>query len=148
MRRQRGSTLFELLTVLALVSVVAAIAVPSAAGVRRQFAAAAAAGRLALALRCAQAQAQARLCAVRVVVGPDGDYCLTEVADGTERQVAHGELGADVSSNYPAGTLEFGPRGWPSLPGAASPRAGRFVVGGAASGHTVIVQLSGCVRCV
>ena len=59
MSRQRGSTLFELVTILAIGAVLCAIAVPGVRAVRGVFAADAAAERLALVLRDAQARAQA-----------------------------------------------------------------------------------------
>ena len=71
-----------------------------------------------------------------------GDYTVTGAHGAV---VMTGGLGADVSSTYPGGALEFGPRGWAGLPGSSSPRAGHFSVAG--SSRTVVVQLSGCVRC-
>jgi len=144
--RQHGSTLLELVTILAISAVLCAIAVPGVGAVRSAFAADAAADRLALVLRDAQARAQAHGVAVRVSVAGDGRYSVCEVGPSGERLVAGGELGADVESNYPQGTLEFGAAGWPTLPGRTSPRAGHFTIG-ATAGRTVVVQLGGCVRC-
>jgi len=145
--RQHGSTLLELVTILAISGVLCAIAVPGVAAVRSVFAADAAADRLALVLRDAQARAQARAAAVRVSVAGDGSYAVCDIGASGERPVARGELGADVASNYPQGTLEFGAAGWPTLPGGASPRAGHFDVGTPGAGHVVVVQMGGCVRC-
>jgi len=145
--RQRGSTLFELVTILAIGAVLCAIAVPGVRAVRGVFAADAAAERLALVLRDAQARAQAHGAAVRVSVAGDGRYSVCDISPSGERSVARGELGAAVDSNYPQGTLEFGAAGWPTLPGGASPRAGHFTIGAATAGRTVVVQLGGCVRC-
>jgi Tfp pilus assembly protein FimT len=145
--RQHGSTLFELVTILAIGAVLCVIAMPGVAAVRSVFAADAAAERLALVLRDAQARAQAHGAAVRVSVAGDGGYSVRDVLPSGDRPVLRGELGADVTSNYPQGTLEFGAAGWPALPGDASPRAGHFSIGTATAGHVVVVQLGGCVRC-
>jgi prepilin-type N-terminal cleavage/methylation domain-containing protein len=150
MRRQGGTTLLELLTVIAIISILVAVAVPGTAAARRAFVGRAAARRLALVLRAAQARAQARMCIVRVSIDGDGGYLVLDVpadqdADGAS--VAAGELGAAVHTNYPCGTVEFGPRGWPCLPGASSPRAGSFTIGSGSGDPDVVVQLGGCVRC-
>ena len=147
MSRQHGSTLLELVTILAISAVLCAIAVPGVAAVRSVFAADAAAERLALVLRTAQARAQAHGAAVRVSVAGDGRYSVCDVGAFGERAVARGELGADVVSNYPQGALEFGAAGWPTLPGGASPRAGHFTIGASTAGRAVVVQMGGCVRC-
>jgi Tfp pilus assembly protein FimT len=140
--RQRGTTMFELVTVLAVVAVLAAVGVPGAAKVHAAVSGAQAARRLALVLRAAQARAQCTGDRVRVEVDPGGDYLAAGASSGV---VAEGSLGAGVSSTYPGGVLEFTSRGWAGLPGASSPRAGHFTVDGTA--HSVVVQLSGCVRC-
>jgi len=145
--RQHGSTLLELVTILAISAILCAIAVPGVAAVRSVFAAGAAEDRLALVLRDAQARAQAYGAAVRVSVAGDGCYSVCDVGPSGERPVTRGELGADVASNYPQGALEFGATGWPTLPGGASPRAGHFTIGASTAGHVVVVQLGGCVRC-
>lgn len=147
MSRQRGSTLLELVAILAISAVLCAVAVPGVAAVRSVFAADAAAERLALVLRTAQARAQAHGAAVRVSVAGDGCYSVCDVGASGERPVARGELGADIATNYPQGTLEFGAAGWPTLPGGGSPRAGHFTIGAASAGRVVVVQLGGCVRC-
>jgi prepilin-type N-terminal cleavage/methylation domain-containing protein len=142
--RQRGSTLFELVTVMAVVAIFAAVAVPSAAHVGSVVSRAEGARRLALVLRAAQAEAESRGTTVQVEVGASGDY---EVSAG-EARLMSGRLGAPVTSTYPGGLIEFSERGWASLPGSGSPRAGHFTVVGAGGTTTVTVQLSGCVRCV
>ena len=139
-----GSTLFELLTVLAVASVLAAVTVPGAAGVRSAFAGAEGARSLALVLRAAQAEAQSRSGPVRVEVGAGGDYTVTDAGGDL---VMSGRLGTRVTSTYPGGVLEFTERGWARVPGSSSPRAGHFDLAGATSSATVVVQLSGCVRC-
>jgi prepilin-type N-terminal cleavage/methylation domain-containing protein len=143
MSRQRGSTLFELVTVMAVVGIFAGIAVPSAAHVGSVVSSAEGARRLALVLRVAQAEAQSRSASVRVEVDASGWYL---VAFGQEPLMS-GRLGARVTSTYPNGVIEFSGRGWACLPGSASPRAGHFSVEGVTTVGTVTVQLSGCVRC-
>jgi type II secretory pathway pseudopilin PulG len=144
MKRQAGTTMFELITVICMVGIFAAIAVPGAAHVRSTVSSAEGARRLALVLRASQAEAQSRWAAVSVEVASDGDYTVT----GPEgQQIMSGRLGAAVTSNYPGGVIEFTERGWARLPGASSPRAGHFSIAGASGSATVVVQLSGCVRC-
>jgi Tfp pilus assembly protein FimT len=145
--RQHGATLLELVTILAISAVLCAIAVPGLAAVRSIVAADAAAERLALVLRTAQARAQARGAAVRVSVAGDGSYSVCDVRPSGDHALSRGQLGADVDSNYPQGTLEFAAAGWPKLPGSSSPRAGHFTIGAATAGRAVVVQLGGCVRC-
>jgi Tfp pilus assembly protein FimT len=142
MHRQSGTTILELLTVLAVLAVLSGVVVPGAARVRAAISSGEAAGRLALVLRAAQARAQSSGAPVRVEVSADGAYV---VRMGSACTLASGSLGAGVSSTYPGGVLEFGERGWAGLPGSSSPRAGHFDVAG--SSRTVVVQLSGCVRC-
>jgi prepilin-type N-terminal cleavage/methylation domain-containing protein len=141
---KRGSTLFELVTVMAVVAIFAAVAVPGAAHVRSSVSAGQGARRLALVLRAAQAESQSRFERVRVHVSAGGDYTVTGAHAGL---LMSGELGTAVESTYPDGELEFSERGWAALPGSASPRAGHFTLTGAASSSVVTVQLSGCVRC-
>lgn len=142
MRAQRGTTMLELVTVLAVVAVLAAVVVPGAAKVRSMVSGAEGARRLALVLRTAQAQARSSGGPVRVVVGSTGDFTVTGASGAV---IMSGGLGAGVSSTYPGGALEFGVRGWAGLPGSSTPRAGHFSIAG--STRTVVVQLSGCVRC-
>jgi type II secretory pathway pseudopilin PulG len=145
--RQHGSTLLELVVLLAISAILSAVAVPGVAAVRGVFAADAAAGRLALVLRDAQARAQARGAVVRVSVAADGSYSVCDVGAPGERPVLRGDLGADVTSNYPQGIVEFGAAGWPTLSGGGSPRAGHFTIGAVTAGRQIIIQMGGCVRC-
>lgn len=148
MHRQTGTTLLELLTVIAIMGILAGVAVPGVVATKGAFAGDAGARKLALVLRAAQARAQARGHIVRVSVAGDGRYVVLDMpAGGAAAPVAAGDLGAGVRTNYPGGTLEFGPRGWPCLPGLSSPRAGSFTLGGGSGGSDVVVQLAGCVRC-
>jgi prepilin-type N-terminal cleavage/methylation domain-containing protein len=142
MQAQRGTTMLELVAVLAVVAVLAAVAVPGAARVRSVVAGAEGARRLALVLRTAQAQARSAGAPVRVEVSSGGDYTVTGASGSV---IMSGGVGVGVTSTYPGGALEFGARGWAGLPGSSSPRAGHFSIAG--SSRTVVVQLSGCVRC-
>jgi prepilin-type N-terminal cleavage/methylation domain-containing protein len=145
MRRQQGTTMFELLAVMVVLGVLGAIAVPSASRVGSSVAGSQGARRLALVLRVAQADAQSNGSAVKVVVGSDGDYLVTRA--GGEPVMA-GRLCAAVSSTYPSQALEFTEKGWACVPGGTSPRAGHFTVSGGGHSGKVVVQLSGCVRCL
>ena len=142
MRRQSGTTMFELVTVIAVVGILAAVAVPGAAHVGAAVSGAEGARRLALVLRAAQAEAQSRSASIRVEVDAGGAYTVTGPLGD---QVMSGRLEAPVVSTYPGGVLEFTERGWARVPGSSSPRAGHFSIAGASG--TVVVQLSGCVRC-
>jgi prepilin-type N-terminal cleavage/methylation domain-containing protein len=142
MQTQRGTTMLELMAVLAVVAVLAAVTIPGAARVRSAVSGAQGARRLALVLRTAQAQARSSGEPVRVEVSPAGDYQVTRSSGVV---IMSGGIGASVSSTYPGGALEFAARGWAGLPGSSSPRAGHFSIAGSA--RTVVLQLSGCVRC-
>lgn len=135
--------MLEVVAAMAVVAVFAAIAVPSAARVGMSVSGAEAARRLALVLRAAQAEAQSRGGRVLVEVGSCGDYAVTAAGD----RIMSGSLGVTVHSTYPSGALEFSERGWACLPGSSSPRAGHFTLAGVTAARTVVVQLSGCVRC-
>ena len=129
MRGRDGSTLFELLTVLAVAGVLAAVAVPGAARVRSTFAGAEGARRLALVLRAAQAEAQSRSgpCARR------GGRRRRLHGDRRLRRPRHERPAGRtrVTSTYPGGVLEFTRAGMGADPGSSSPRAGHFGIAGA-----------------
>jgi prepilin-type N-terminal cleavage/methylation domain-containing protein len=145
--QSRGFTAVELVVVCAVMGVLCSIAVPSAVGTRRALGADAGARHLALVLREAQARAQASGARTAVQVAPDGSYEVAETGEDGWRVTERGELLAAVSTNYPGGRVEFGRPGWPLLPGASTPRAGSFVLGAAPRTRTIVVQLTGCVRC-
>ncbi len=145
--RGAGVTLVELVVVLSVSALLCTVAVPGVVHARRTLRAADAAARLALVLRTAQVRAQAQGVPVRVEVEASGRFRVVEAGSPQER-VADGHLGAAVASNYPDGTVEFGPGGLPTVVGGVSPRAGHFAIGAGASIRNVIVQLGGCVRCV
>lgn len=144
---RRGFTAVEFLVVCAVIGVFCAVAVPSAVGTRRALGADAGARHLALVLRAAQARAQSGDARTAVQVAGDGSYLVAEARDGAWRVTERGDLLASVTTNYPSGRVEFGRAGWPLLSGTATPRAGSFVLGGGTRARTVVVQLTGCVRC-
>lgn len=148
-RSSKGITLIELAVTLAIIGIIAAISAPSVTALRGSLLQDGGARRLALILRAAQARAQAQETLVRVTVSADGAYTVATVADATRppallRPVDAGHLEVRVTSNYPQGSIEFGPQGWPRAAGSPSPRAGTFMVG---DRRRVIVQLGGCIRC-
>ena len=144
---QSGTTLMELVVVLAVAAILAAVAVPGVGTARRVVAGAAGVQELALLLRWAQAQAQSCGTPVRVVLTDGGRYNVTQQGAESASTIATGDLGVDVWSNFPLGAVEFVARGWPCLPGSDVPRAGRFRVAGGGLHREVVVQLGGCIRC-
>ena len=146
-RGSQGVTLVELVVVLSVSAVLCCVAVPGVATARRSFRAADAAGRLSLVLRDAQARAQASGTPVRVSVDASGRFSVF-TAGGTLVRTGGGDLGAAVVSNYPGGTVEFGPAGLPTVAGGVSPRAGHFEIDAGVVARSVVLQLGGCVRCV
>ena len=117
----------ELMVVLAVLAILAAVTVPSAADVQADAAARAAAQRLALVLRAAQARAWADRLAVEVHVDADGSYEVVERAPAGPVLLEHGSTGARSTTNYPLGGVEFGSAGWPCSLVTHLPRAGSFV---------------------
>jgi type II secretory pathway pseudopilin PulG len=143
-RPNNGASLLELVTVLAVITILAAVAVPGAASAGRSLAGADAAQRLALVLRAAQAQAQACSCRVDVSLAAGGGYQVRRAPDG--RLADQGDLGVAPDSNYSADGVSFNAAGTPCILGTSTARAGNFSFGQAA-GHTVVLQLGGCIRC-
>lgn len=143
----RGFTAIECVVVCAVMGVLCSIAVPSAVGTRRALGADAGARHLALVLREAQARAQSGGARTAVQVAPDGSYQVAEAGDDGWRVTERGDLLSAVATNYPGGRVEFGRAGWPLLAGTVTPRAGSFVLGSAGRSRTVVLQLTGCVRC-
>ena len=146
-RARRGFTAIECIVVCAVIGVLCSIAVPSAVGTRRALGASVGARHLVLVLREAQARAQASGARTAVQVAPDGSYEAAELCDGAWRVTERGGLLAAATTNYPGGRVEFGRSGWPLTPGTTTPRAGSFVLGTEPRTCTVVVQLTGCVRC-
>ena len=144
-RAQRGFTLVELLTALAVMAMTASITVP-VFGAPRRLAAADAAASFAVVLRHAQAEAQADACRLRVELTADGGGSRWSAwhRDAVIEQT--GEFGgARCSTNYPAGSVDFGAAGWPLAVGTGTPRAGTFHFS-PGSGHSVVVQMAGRIR--
>ena len=146
-RGHGGFTAVELVVVCAIMGVFCSMAVPSAVATRRALGADAGARHLALVLREAQARAQSTGARTAVQVAPDGSYEVAENAEGGWRVTERGDLLSAVATNYPSGRVEFGHAGWPLLSGTVTPRAGSFVFGSSRRTRTVVVQLTGCVRC-
>lgn len=143
----RGVTAIELVVVCAIMGVFCAVAVPSAVGTRRALGVDAGARHLTLLLREAQARAQSTGARTAVEVAPDGAYVVVESSPDGWRTTARGVLPSAVATNYPLGRVEFAPAGWPLLAGTATPRAGSFVLGKDGHTRTIVLQLTGCVRC-
>lgn len=146
--RRAGFTMVELLVVIVVLGVLAAIVVPAASVVHAQASASSAAGDLAVVLRWAQARAQVRAVHVRVTVAADGSYSVSDQTGGEGCVCRQGSLGACAcSSNYPGSAVEFSPAGWPAAAGSSVPRAGSFVFTRGKATSRVVLQLTGCVRC-
>ena len=141
--------LFELLAVFMVLATLCAVAVPLVAPVRRHVAAADAACRFALVLRYVQAVAQAEQCRLRVRLTDGGaGYVVERVEDAAcVVQERSSFCGARGSSNYPADAVDFGGSGWPLSQGTSTPRAGTFTFGSGSAVHSVVVQLTGRVKC-
>ena len=144
-RVQRGFTLVELLTCLAVMAITATITVPVFAAPARLAAADAALSFTAV-LRHAQAEAQSSGCRVRVALTADGSgYSVIQMGavDLTEQTGSFG--GARCSTNYPEGAVDFGTSGWPLASGTGTPRAGTFHFS-PGSARSVVVQMAGHIR--
>ena len=148
-RRRGGFTVVELLVMIAVLGLLAAVTVPTAAMVHGQASVPSAAGDLAVVLRWAQARAQVRVEHVRVTVAGDSSYVVSDQAGSEWRICRQGRLGACAcSSNYPGSAVEFLPAGWPASAGSSVPRAGSFIFAWGDESARVTVQLTGCVRCL
>jgi prepilin-type N-terminal cleavage/methylation domain-containing protein len=141
-----GFTVIELMVTLAVLSVIAAVTVPSAAHVQAGAAARAAAQRLALVLRAAQAQACADGVPVEVLVDADGAYEVAESALEGRVLLERGVTGARSATNYPGGGVEFSAGGWPCSLMTHVPRAGSFTFSAGFAAHSVTLQMGGRIR--
>ena len=150
MREQQGSTLFELLAVVAITGILAAIVVPGAGTVRRALSGPAGARELALVLRAAQARAQARATTVQVAVAGDGSYTVRDLQTGTPGRRSRRSRSPAASlapmweATTPMASSSSGARDGPVCPAPQALAPGPSSVGG---DHRVVVQLAGCVRC-
>lgn len=144
-RAQRGFTLVELLTALAVMAITASITVP-VFGAPSRLAAADAAASFAVVLRHAQAEAQTDACRLRVALTADGSgYSVVRVANPELIEQTGEFCGARCSTNYPGGSVDFGPAGWPLAVGTGTPRAGTFHFS-PGSDRSVVVQMAGRIH--
>jgi prepilin-type N-terminal cleavage/methylation domain-containing protein len=141
-----GFTAVELMVTLAVLGILAAVTVPSAARVHGDAAARGGAQRLALVLRSAQAQACADGLPVEVRADADGSYEVVERTPAGALLLERGSAGARLTTNYPAGGVEFSPSGWPCSLVTHVPRAGSFILSGGVRSHTVTLQMGGRTR--
>jgi len=124
---------------------VAGVAVPGVAWVHGRLAVGADARRFVLVLRRAQARAAATGTPVRVELVRGGRGYRVTTTGVEAATVEHGDFAAACTTNYPAGTLEFAPAGWPCTPGG-SPRAGTFTFACRGVSAAVVLQMGGRVR--
>ena len=146
--RQNAYTLVELVTICAIIGILACAVVLSICQLRGAAYVPAAAARFAAVLRESQALAQADGRRVRVTVSVAAKYSVFLDTPSGPLRIASGDLSpAKCSTNYPGGAVEFSSEGWPCGTASRSPRAGTFVF--SAGGHTrsVVLQMGGCVRC-
>jgi type II secretory pathway pseudopilin PulG len=146
--RSRGHTLIELVTVCALMAILAGITVPAVIVSQARASTGAACEHLAVALRAAQARARAGGDAVRVSVDADGHgFRVETVGAHGVRFVDSGDFGsATCNSNFPGNAVEFAGLGWPRAIGAGV-RAGTFKLTALNSTHAVVLQMGGVIRC-
>ena len=143
-----GFTLIELVVVMAVLTIMAAVVVPTAATAHSRASAGAAGKRLAVLLRRVQAEAQVGATRARISMAPDAAYCVTVLRGGAWQQVESGSLGAVAcSTNFPSGAIEFSAHGWPCSFGSSVPRAGSIWLRSGSVSTTVVVQLTGGIRC-
>ena len=91
--RQAGFTMVELLVVILVLGLLAAIIVPTAAEVHGQASVSSAAGELAVLMRWAQARAQVRAEHVRVTVAADSSYAVSDQSGGEGCVCRQGKIG-------------------------------------------------------
>ena len=146
--RAPGFTLIELVVVVAVLAIMAGIVVPAAAMAHGRASAGAAGKQLAVLLRRVQAEAQAGATRTRISLTTDAAYSVTVSRDGVWRQVESGSLGAvSCSTNFPGAAIEFSAHGWPCSLGSTVPRAGSVWLRSGLVVTTVVVQLTGGIRC-
>lgn len=144
----RGHTLIELVTVCALMTILAGITVPSVVVSQARASSRVACQDFAVVLRAAQARARAEGSIVRVSVDAGGHGYRVETI-GVQGVVFEdsGDFGAATcSSNYPGNAVEFTELGWPRAIGAGV-HAGTFRLTTVNCTHTVVLQMGGVVRC-
>jgi Tfp pilus assembly protein FimT len=143
-----GLTIVELAVIIAVLAVMACVSVPSAVAMRGHVSVATAGRQLVVILRHAQAEAQAGATRTRVTITADGDYQVSALRDGVWCDAESGSLGAvTCTTNFPAGVIEFAAHGWPCAGNSPVPRAGTFWLRWAGTTATVVVQLTGGMRC-
>jgi len=143
---QRGHTLFELLVVLAVAAIIAAVSIPSVAWVEGRAAVAADARSLALVMRHAQARASSSGDPVVVRLQNDGHGYLCEWGAGTDLTILDsGRFHGACATNYPGGAVEFPVWGWPCTL-AGEPRAGTFSFTCEGASASVVLQMGGRIR--
>ena len=143
-----GFTLIELVAVMAVLAIMAAIVVPAAATAHSHASAGAAGKQLTVLLRRVQAEAQAGVTRTRISLAPDAAYSVTVLWDNAWRQVESGSLGAvSCTTNFPSAAIEFSAHGWPCSCGSTVPRAGSVWLRTGSAAATVVVQLTGAIRC-
>ena len=143
-----GFTLIELIVVMAVLAIMAAITVPALAAAHSRVSAGEAGKQLAVLLRCVQAEAQTGATRTRISLAPDAAYSVTVLRDGAWQQVESGSLGAVAcTTNFPSAAIEFSAHGWPCSLGSTVPRAGSIWLRSGFASTTVVVQLTGGIRC-
>jgi type II secretory pathway pseudopilin PulG len=145
---QHGFTVVELAVIVAVLAVITGVSVPSAVAMRGHVSVATAGRQLVVILRHAQAEAQAGATRTRVTVTADAVYQASVLRDGVWRDAESGSLGAVAcTTNFPGGVIEFAAHGWPCAGNSLVPRAGTFWLRWTGTTATVVVQLTGGMRC-
>jgi len=144
---RRGVTLVELVVVLAMLAVLAAITVPMLGSGGGSASVSRAARCLAACLRLAQACAQDGECRMRVVLAAGPSIAIDRRRDGAWVHESVAALGAiKCTTNYPGGAVEFDSAGLPLAASTGASRAGTFTISRGACERAVVVQLTGRVR--